>query len=98
MYPYQPLHQSCPHFQMIFIVNKPRIRKSSSVKLQHEIDITVNKGNTIVTYPLSPSGHMRLGPITIAILPGVILFTSDLSTSFAKNLIKYLENINKINN
>lgn len=34
--------------------------------------------------------HSRLGPNTIAILPGVILLASWYSVSLARNLIKYL--------
>lgn len=45
------------------------------------------------TYVLFFSDHRRLGPITIAILLGFILFTSLFSANLAKNLIRYLENI-----
>lgn len=34
--------------------------------------------------------HSRLGPSTIAMFPGVILFTSWYSVSLERNLIKYL--------
>lgn len=34
--------------------------------------------------------HRRLGPSTMAMLLGVILFTSWCSASLAKNLIRYL--------
>lgn len=43
------------------------------------------------TYPLSPSDQRRFGPITIAMLLGVILFSSDFSANLDKNLIKYLQ-------
>lgn len=43
------------------------------------------------TYPLSPSDQRRFGPITMAMLLGVILFSSDFSANLAKNLIKYLQ-------
>lgn len=34
--------------------------------------------------------HSRLGPRTMAMLPGVILFESWYSLSLARNLIRYL--------
>lgn len=43
------------------------------------------------TYPLSPSDQRRFGPITMAMLLGVILFSSDFSANLDKNLIKYLQ-------
>lgn len=42
-----------------------------------------------VTYP-SVLAHNKLGPNTIAMLLGVILLTSLVWASFARNLIKYL--------
>ena len=47
-----------------------------------------------VTHPPSPGGHMRLGPITIAVLLEDILFISDFSVTLDKNLIKYLHTEN----
>lgn len=41
-------------------------------------------------YPSLCGDHSRLGPRTMAMLLGVILFTSWCSASLAKNLIKYL--------
>ena len=46
--------------------------------------------NTRMTYPPSSSFHKRFGPITIAILLGVILFTSEFFANFAKKQIRYL--------
>ena len=47
------------------------------------------------THPLSPCGHSRLGPITMAMLLGDILFSSDFSHSFARNFTKYLKHNEK---
>lgn len=41
-------------------------------------------------YPVFCCDHSRLGPSTMAMLLGVILFTSWCSASLAKNLIRYL--------
>lgn len=40
--------------------------------------------------------HSRFGPRTIAMFPGVILFTSWCSVSLERNLIKYLSEQNKM--
>lgn len=41
-------------------------------------------------YPVLCCDHSRFGPSTMAMLLGVILFTSWCSASLAKNLIRYL--------
>lgn len=47
-------------------------------------------------YPVSPLAQSRFGAMTSEMLLADILFTSELSDSFAKNFIRYLIQKNKM--
>lgn len=86
------LHNSCTNIKIsVCVIYHCYSCITCSTITYFKVSLFISILTSIKTYPLSPSDQRRFGPITMAMLLGVILFSSDFSANLAKNLIKYLK-------